>query len=733
MSIPGFSTRIWCLTASLIAGVAGSGGLPAQTPPPGTDPESLSLRAELLFWESMKDSRNPEELRAYIDAYPDGRFALLARARLKALSQEAGAEASGAGGKLATAAPGDPPAKEPGTGAPKPGETFRDCDACPEMTVVPAGRFEMGSGNHGAEERPVHEVAIPRDFGIGVYEVTAGEWDACVTDGACRQSPQADTGEKMPAANISWDDAQDYVTWLSAKTGEKYRLPSEAEWEYAARAGTATAYWWGDEGGKGSASCADCGNPWDGERASPAGSFAANPFGLFDVHGNVWEWVQDCWNPDYEGATADGSSRTSGDCRARVLRGGGWSLGQEYLRSSRRTHYDHDVRYPLHGLRVARDLPAVAAEDPTFEAAVSEAAHQVFSNAPRAGSDPGRRVLAMDPVVDGLSGSRSAATEAMQSRIMELVESGYPQLEMRALSAASLAETPYVVIGTFTGVNKERKPAGERVAYRICLALLDLEAGTVASKAKVFSQTEGVDITPTRFFRDSPAWTPDPSAQAYIRSCQATKPGDPIDPLYVARIRSAALLNEAIEAYEQERYEASRDLFESAARGEGGDQMRALNGLYLTSWRLGDLVRAPEAFARIVDYGLSNGRLGVKFPFRPDSTAFLVDPREGVQHDLWLTQIARQTAPRDDCFEVTGHGHRLRSERDDEDLALRRAEYIKRRLEAEAPELRARMRAAAGGPEGDLVGSGTDDARDALDRRIELATVKCPPSTASSQ
>ena len=224
-----------------------------------------------------------------------------------------------------------------------PGTAFRDCPECPEMVVVPAGSFMMGSPSHEAgrdnDEGPAHRVTIAKPFAVGKYEVTFAEWDACVADGGCGGHRPGDKGwgrGRRPAINVNWDDAKAYVRWLSDKTGKQYRLPSEAEWEYAARAGTTTRYSWGDEVGRNRANCDGCGSLWDNEQTAPAGSFRANVFGLHDVHGNVWEWVEDCWSGNYLGAPADGSAWESGDCSRRVLRGGSWFniRGASVLRSA---------------------------------------------------------------------------------------------------------------------------------------------------------------------------------------------------------------------------------------------------------------------------------------------------------------------------------------------------------------------------------------------------------------
>ena len=243
------------------------------------------------------------------------------------------------------------------------GEAFRDCAECPELVVVPKGTYMMGSpsweSGRGGDESPVHRVTIGRPFAVGVYEVTFGEWDACESGGGCGGYRPSDRGwgrGRHPVINVSWEDAQAYVEWLSRKTGEAYRLLSESEWEYVARARTTTRYWWGDGIGRNRANCSGCGSRWDGRQTAPVGSFSANGFGLYDVHGNVWEWVEDCWNRSYAGAPSDGSAWESGDCSVRVVRGGSWVSLPRLLRSADRRRNSTGYRDDHAGLRIARTL-----------------------------------------------------------------------------------------------------------------------------------------------------------------------------------------------------------------------------------------------------------------------------------------------------------------------------------------------------------------------------------------
>ena len=246
----------------------------------------------------------------------------------------------------------------------RPGREFRDCADCPEMVVVRAGEYGMGSleGEEGRsdDEGPRHGVRIGEGLAVGKYEVTFGEWDACVADGGCGGYVPDDAGwgrGDRPVMNVSWEDAKGYVRWLSGKTGKGYRLLSETEWEYVARGGTETRYTWGDGVGDNRANCSGCGSRWDNEQTAPVGSFGANGYGLHDVHGNVWEWVEDCYHPNYHGAPTDGSAWvTGGDCNVRVLRGGSWFASPRNLRSAYRIRNSTGNRYFTYGFRIARTL-----------------------------------------------------------------------------------------------------------------------------------------------------------------------------------------------------------------------------------------------------------------------------------------------------------------------------------------------------------------------------------------
>lgn len=232
----------------------------------------------------------------------------------------------------------------------------------PEMVHIPPGKFLMGSpeseSGRWKAEGPQHEVTIGYSFEIGKYAVTFDEYDVFAK--ATQRKLPDDRGwgrGKRPVIDVSWDDAQAYVKWLSEQTGKQYRLPTEAEWEYAARAGTQTRYWWDDVIGKNNANCDGCGSQWDNEQTVSAGSFKTNAFGLYDTAGNVWEWTQDCWHENYSGAPADGSAwlkKRDGDCNRRVVRGGSWNDIPRILRSASRDRIITDVAGDDLGFRIAR-------------------------------------------------------------------------------------------------------------------------------------------------------------------------------------------------------------------------------------------------------------------------------------------------------------------------------------------------------------------------------------------
>ncbi len=235
-------------------------------------------------------------------------------------------------------------------------DTLKDGTPGPEMVEIPAGSFLMGSSQQ-EDEGPPHEVTIARSFAMGKYTVTFSEYDR-FAQSTGRDLPD-DNGwgrDRQPVVNVSWYDAVAYAEWLSEQTGRRYRLPTEAEWEYAARAGTQSAYWWGDEIGRNRTNCDGCGSEWDDSKPAPVGAFSPNPFGLHDMLGNVWEWLEDCWHDDYDGAPADGSAWLSDDGGPRGVRGGSWAVDPEHLRSALRYGASPEDQLDSLGFRLVRDF-----------------------------------------------------------------------------------------------------------------------------------------------------------------------------------------------------------------------------------------------------------------------------------------------------------------------------------------------------------------------------------------
>jgi formylglycine-generating enzyme required for sulfatase activity/class 3 adenylate cyclase len=219
----------------------------------------------------------------------------------------------------------------------------------PDMVSIPAGSFAMGS-NEDASEGPIHQVSI-KPVTISKFPIVVREWNQCVAAKVC--SDLATGGEEGPITNVSWADAKQFVAWLAQATHKGYRLPSEAEWEYAAHGGTRTKYWWGDRLLSGMANCRNCSDATSYNQITKVGNFKSNPFGLYDMGGTVDQWVEDCWHANYQGAPLDGSPWLDGDCDSHVVRSGSWKNDATYVRPVNRDHYDTRVRYPTHGFRVA--------------------------------------------------------------------------------------------------------------------------------------------------------------------------------------------------------------------------------------------------------------------------------------------------------------------------------------------------------------------------------------------
>lgn len=328
---------------------------PATTPQPS---------AEMVFWQSIRGNNDPALFRAYLAKYPQGEFALIAKVKMDALEK---------GGKqkaTQTAAIANIPRVTSGQNF----KVFKDCSDCPEMVSLPTGVFTMGANNGNSSERPVHEVEIVEPFAIGKYEITFEQYAKCVEDEFCQHRPSNEGwgAEDRPVINVSYRDTQVFINWLRDRTGENYRLPTEAEWEYAAKAGSSKPRWWGDNA-DGACQYANVHDKYsrssnsisgsyhrcsDGfAKTAAVGSFRPNPFGLSDMIGNVWEWTAGCWHKNFEGAPDDGSKwEDDGDCSKRVLKGGAWAGPPMMSRATSRIPGGARKRRNTIGFRVARTL-----------------------------------------------------------------------------------------------------------------------------------------------------------------------------------------------------------------------------------------------------------------------------------------------------------------------------------------------------------------------------------------
>ena len=379
------------------------------------------------------------------------------------------------------------------------------------------------------------------------------------------------------------------------------------------------------------------------------------------------------------------------------------------------------------GLSVGAAGQAPPSKAPTrvaFERAVLNAANDVFSKADLAGA-PESIELAIDPLIDSDTGAQSNATRMEARLIADLVRRRYQRFALVPFNTAAVSKSPYVLIGTLTHLNNAGIPGGPRDAYRVWLTLMDLKSNRIVAKSQARALPTGVDPVPTTFFAESPIFAKDPATEAYIEACHHTKVGDPIPQAYAQRVLVAAQTSDATEAYNARRYQAALDLYEAGRQMPGGEQLRILNGIYLANLRLNRPEAAAAAFGEVIDFGLQRNRLAVKFLFRPGSTQFVSDQRVSGPYSMWLGQIARHVAKKRQCLDVVGHTSPTGPVSLNDELSRLRAEQIRGRLQGEASELNERLTARGVGSRENIVGTGRDDASDALDRRVEFTVVSC--------
>jgi outer membrane protein OmpA-like peptidoglycan-associated protein len=374
----------------------------------------------------------------------------------------------------------------------------------------------------------------------------------------------------------------------------------------------------------------------------------------------------------------------------------------------------------------AQDAGTFIAPAPiVFGDAISRAGQQLFAQAQtRLGAES--RVLVVDPLIDANTGGQTVSTVKMGQQLESIATSGNARWNVRPLTRDALAQKPLLLIGTLTPVNVERSIDTPPDAFRVWLTLIDLRSGKVIAKQLDRATVGSVNAEPLPYYRDSPSWHKDKTVLGYINSCQInTKIGDPADPDYLSRLPGAAVVNEAIIAYGDGKVPLANKLYKEAEPLADPGDLRVLNGLYITSWQLGQREAARDAFGKLVDSGLALKRLPVKLLFQPGTTAFNQIGDLPQQYQMWIASLAKEAGKADGCVRIVGHTSRTGSARGNEILSRQRAETVQRLLERDNRALAARLSVAGAGSREALVGLGTDDTRDALDRRVEFRVLDC--------
>jgi flagellar motor protein MotB len=332
-----------------------------------------------------------------------------------------------------------------------------------------------------------------------------------------------------------------------------------------------------------------------------------------------------------------------------------------------------------------------------------------------------RRTVTIDPMIDTVTGQQTETTMLFERRVVQRMGNLYPQFEFLPFQAANLARAQYLLTGTMARV--PTAPLG-KPTVRLNLALTELRTGIVVAQAWSLAREENLDATPSRYYRDLPVLIKDKVIEGYARTTTTT-PGQRADSYYLERVAAASVISEATTLYNAEKYQDALGTYRSALTSPQGEQLRAESGIYQASIKLGNQADAEQAFGRIVALGIAYNELGVKFLFNPSSVDFWSDPKISGAYGMWLRQIAREAMAARSCMAVVGHTSRSGTGPANDTLSLKRAQYVRQRLIAEAPELAGRTRAEGMGFRQNIVGSGSDDSFDVLDRRVEFKIVPC--------
>ena len=358
-------------------------------------------------------------------------------------------------------------------------------------------------------------------------------------------------------------------------------------------------------------------------------------------------------------------------------------------------------------------LVAQTGKLPSFLAKIESALAKPDANAPK-------RITVLDPMLDMITGQQTETTKLLERRVTQRMGLKFPQFEFLPFQSGNLTRARYLMTGTVSRVASD----GPRHQVRISLAFTDLKTTLVVAQASALALEENLDSTPSPYYKDSPVLIKDKVVEGYAKTTSAA-PGQHADPYYMERIAASSVISEATTLYNAERYQDALGQYKTALATPQGQQLRAESGVYLTNMKLGHVSEAEQAFGRIVALGIAYNELGVKFLFNPGSTEFWSDPKISGAYGMWLREIARETVATGSCMKIVGHTSKTGPAAINDAISLKRASYIRQRLVAEQPVLATRTQVEGMGFRQNIVGSGTDNAFDVLDRRVEFKILPC--------
>lgn len=328
------------------------------------------------------------------------------------------------------------------------------------------------------------------------------------------------------------------------------------------------------------------------------------------------------------------------------------------------------------------------------------------------------QTTSIDPMLDGRTGQQTHACERVQAALTKALLATATQLKLVPFGSAGAAAARWVVTGTLTVLTEPNR-------FHLSVALSDRQSGLVIAQAVTPFRELDMDLSPTKFYGDSPSLVRDRSVEGYLKTADTPR-GQAADPLYIDQLPTSALLADALAAYNAEKWEEALRLYSAAVQRKDGQQLRTFNGIYLANVRMGKMKEAEEAFAKIAALGLATNNLAVKLLFRPSGTDFWPDPKVSALYPMWLRQIAHAAQAANGCLNVVGHTSHSGPEQLNDRLSLARATVVRERLEHDAPGMSRKWKVTGVGYRENLIGTGTDDERDALDRRVEFKVIPCP-------